>query len=151
MRKSPDSFVSIFIAGVVGLGVLVWFVNQQLGSTAALVVVGGTFGAIMWMGGSVVTHATVKATMENLSEFNRADADIDKGRMAAFKAMAGGAAAQQRADAQIQVLNARRIDQIAQERARLITDNVRKQDEQSTSWDVFNDEDADVDSFVQWD
>lgn len=153
MRRGPDSFMTIFVSGIVALGLLIYFVNNTLGPTAALVVVGGIFGAIMWMGGSVTTHATVKATMENLAEFNRADAAIDKGRMAAFRALAAGESATKKADAQIRVLDARRIDQLAQQRAKLITDNQRQIQNQSSNWDVYNDGEDDEDmegAFVEW-
>ncbi len=150
MQRSPDSFLIMFVSGIAALGVLIWFVNRELGSTAALVVVGGLFGAVMWMGGSVLTHATVKATMENLSEFNRADAKIDAGRMQAFKALAQGDAALQRAAAQLTVLDAKRVNSIASQQAKLLVDSTRQSEAQSTSWDVFDDDDADIESFVQW-
>ena len=66
-----------------------------------------------------------KQTLDAITQFNANDAQVDRYRQQSFKAMAQGESAMQRAAAQLTVLDAKRVTQIADQRAKLLTEAPR--------------------------
>lgn len=76
--------------------------------------------------GFVLNMVSTKNVMGNLAEFNKYDAQTDRYRMMSYKENARGEAAERAAQAKISVLDARRVDQIAQQRAKALIDLERQ-------------------------
>lgn len=135
----------------------VWWLESRFDSVVAVVVIGGLFGVFFFAGGAFLSHMIAKSTMQNVTSFAQKDAQTDRYRMASFKAMAQGDAAMQRAAAQLTVLDAKRVDSLAQQRAHLLTDAERQAAREVVATnDVWSwDDDADAEqtngaSFAVW-
>lgn len=146
------------IAAVLGfIGVAVWWLESRFDSLVAVIVIGGLFGVFFFAGGALLSHATMKAVLEQLTKFNQGDAQTDRYRMDSFKAMAQGQSALQKAMAQLTVIDAKRVDKLASQQAKMLTDTERvkwdmqkqaKQPQNATwSWD---DDDANGEEFAGW-
>lgn len=98
----------------------VWWLESRFDALVAVLVIGTLMGALFFTGGAFLSHMIAKSTMANVTQFAQRDAQTDRYRMASFKAMAGGQAAMDRAAAQLTVLDARRVDGLAQQRARML-------------------------------
>ena len=129
--------VSIF--GFIGLSV--WWLDGAIGSDYTVLVIFALVGVFLFAGGALFAHVNQKQTLNAITRFNSDDAQIDKFRMASFKAMAQGESAMQRAAAQLTVLDAKRVDQIAAQRAKALTDGIeRQQQSQANAWTWDDDE-----------
>lgn len=98
----------------------VWWLESRFDALVAVLVIGTLVGALFFTGGAFLSHMIAKSTMNNITTFAQRDAQTDRYRMAGFKAMAQGDAAMQRAAAQLTVLDAKRVDGLAQQRARML-------------------------------
>lgn len=98
----------------------VWWLESRFDALVAVLVIGTLVGALFFTGGALLSHMIAKSTMQNVTNFAQRDAMTDRYRMASFKAMAQGDAAMQRAAAQLTVLDARRVDGLAQQRAKML-------------------------------
>lgn len=130
----------------------VWWLESRFDSLVAVIVIGGLFGVFFFAGGAFLSHMIAKSTMQNVTQFAQKDAQTDRYRMASFKAMAQGEAAMQRAAAQLTVLDAKRVDGLAQQRARMLA-GPGPVAEQPTSWSWDDDQDVDQGggaSFAVW-
>lgn len=117
----------ITIIAVLGFICLaVWWIESRFGtSTTGYVLLGLGLVAALAVGW-VLSLATMKATLGAQTEFNRQDAQTDRYRMMSYKENARGEAAERAAQAKISVLDARRVDQIAQQRAKALIDVERQ-------------------------
>lgn len=123
--------VSIFIF----IGVAVWWLDGAIGKDYTVLVIFALVGVFLFAGGAFFAHINQKQTLNAITRFNADDAQIDRMRMASFKAMASGESAMQRAAAQLTVLDAKRVDQIAAQRAKALTDGIeRQQQPQANGW-----------------
>jgi hypothetical protein len=84
-------------------------------------------------------------TLGAITKFNADDAQIDKFRMQSFKAMAQGESAMQRAAAQMTVIDAKRVDKLADQRARLLLSDARQQAQPEADAWTWDDDDTGVD------
>lgn len=117
----------ITIIAVLGFICLaVWWIESRFGtSTTGYVLLGLGLVAALAVGW-VLSLATMKATLGAQTEFNRQDAQTDRYRMMSYKENARGEAAERAAQAKISVLDARRIDQLSQQRAKALIDVERQ-------------------------
>lgn len=114
----------IAILGFICLAV--WWIESRFGtSTTGYVLLGLGLVAALAVGWAL-SLATMKATLGAQTEFNRQDAQTDRYRMMSYKENAKGEAAERKAFAQMQVLEARRVDQIANQRAKALIDVERQ-------------------------
>lgn len=121
----------------------VWWLESRFDALVAVMVIGTLVGALFFTGGALLSHMIARSTMQNVTNFAQRDAQTDRYRMASFKAMASGQAAMDRAAAQLTVLDARRVDGLAQQRAKMLAGPAPVA-EQPTG-DVWSwDDDADV-------
>lgn len=98
----------------------VWWLESRFDALVAVLVIGTLVGAIFFTAGAFLSHMIAKSTMANVTQFAQRDAQTDRYRMQSFKAMAQGDAAMQRAAAQLTVLDAKRVDGLAQQRANIL-------------------------------
>lgn len=111
---------------VLGFVVLaVWWLEKQIGGDYTVLVIFAVIGVVLFAGGGLFAYLIQKQTLGALTKFNANDAQIDRYRQQSFKAMAGGDAAMKRAAAQLTVLDAKRVDRLAQQQAKLLTDGER--------------------------
>ena len=118
MREIPKFLTILTIA--VFVAVAVWWLESRFDALVAVLVIGTIAGALFFTGGALLSHMIAKSTMQNVTNFAQRDAMTDRFRMQSFKAMASGESAMQRAAAQLTVLDAKRVDGLAQQRARLL-------------------------------
>ena len=127
------------------IGISVWWLDGAIGKDYTVLVIFALVGVIIFAGGAMYGHVNQKMTLDAITKFNANDARIDAARMQTFKSMAAGQSAMQKAAAQLTVLDAKRIDKIADQRAKMmITDQqaVNSTDETWT-WDEDDSEYAD--------
>lgn len=137
---------------VLGFIVLaVWWLQGAIGQQYTLLVIFALVGVIIFAGGALFAHMNQKSTLDALTKFNANDAQIDRYRMASFKAQSQGEAAMQKAAAALTVLDAKRVTQIADQRAKMLVDGQRQaQPAQSETW-AWDADDATVgDDFQEW-
>lgn len=136
---------------VLGFIVLaVWWLDRSIGADYTVLVVFALVGVIIFAGGALFAHMNQKQTLDAITKFNANDAQIDKYRMQSFNALAASQSAMQKAAAQLTVLDAKRVDKLAQQQAKLLTDTERQRwelaQQQATQtdevWDWDNDDDA---------
>lgn len=145
-----------FLKWLLALGFIclaVWWLQGAIGQDYTLLVIFALVGVILFAGGALFAHMNQRQTLDAITKFNANDARIDAARMQTFKLMAGGDAAMQKAAAQLTVLDAKRVDRIADQRAKLLTDTERAKWEaqqrrpaQADAWTW----DDDAGSFQQW-
>lgn len=135
--------LSIFVF----IGVGVWWLQGAIGQDYTVLVIFALVGVILFAAGALFAHMNQQSTLSAITKFNANDAQIDKYRMMTMKETAKGDAAMQRAAAQMQLLDAKRVDKIAQQRANLLVADTKNQDD-TWSWD---EEDVNSDaSFQVW-
>lgn len=123
------------VLGFIILGVN--WLTDGIGRDYTVLVIFALIGVILFAGGALFAHVNQRQTLDAITKFNANDSQIDRYRQATFKELARGESAQVRADAQLRVLDARRIDQLAQERARLLVDTQQQQQaQQRNAWDA---------------
>jgi hypothetical protein len=111
---------------VLGFIVLaVWWLVGAIGTDYTVLVIFALVGVLLFAGGALFAHMNQRQTLDAITKFNANDARIDAARMQTFKAMAGGDAAMRKAAAQLTVLDAKRVNQIATQQAKLLTDTER--------------------------
>lgn len=108
----------------------VWWLESRFNAEVVIMVVGGLFGVACFAGGALLISAHTRHTLDSVAKFNQADAQVDRYRMASMKEIARGDAYLQRAASQIQVIDAKRIDSLAQQRAGLLMDLERQRNQQ---------------------
>lgn len=142
MHSGTTDFLKL--ASVLGfIGLSVWWLDGAIGKDYTVLVIFALVGVILFAGGALFAHINQKQTLGAITRFNADDAQIDKFRMASFKAMAQGESAMQKAAAQLTVLDAKRVDQIAAQRAKALTDGIeRQQQPQVNAWTWDDDEPA---------
>lgn len=117
----------ITIIAIIGFICLaVWWIESRFGATMTGFVLVGIGIALAIVIGFVLNMVSTKNVMGNLAEFNKYDAQTDRYRMMSYKENARGEAAERAAQAKISVLDARRVDQIAQQRAKALIDVERQ-------------------------
>lgn len=121
-NSTPITIIAIL--GFICLAV--WWIESRFGATMTGFVLVGIGIALAIVIGFVLNMVSTKNVMGNLAEFNKYDAQTDRYRMMSYKENARGEAAERAAQAKISVLDARRVDQIAQQRAKALIDVERQ-------------------------
>lgn len=143
------------LASVLGFIVLaVWWLQKAIGQQYTVLIVFALVGVILFAGGALFAHMNQKQTLDAITKFNANDAQVDRYRQQSFKAMAQGESAMQKAAAALTVLDAKRVTQIADQRAKLLTDTERakwdaQQPAQADAW-TWNDDAGGDDAFQSW-
>lgn len=141
---------------LVFIGVGVWWLQSVIGQDYTVLVIFALIGVILFAGGALFAHMNQKQTLGAITKFNADDAQIDRYRQQSFKALAQGDAAMKRAAAQLQVIDARRVDRLASQQAKLLTDTERakweaqQQPAQADAWGWDSNDGDNGDSFQTW-
>lgn len=146
------SFLKLF-STFVFIGLAVWWLQGVLGGDYTVLVVFAVVGVILFAGGALFAHMNQRMTLDAMTKFNANDSQIDRYRMQSFKALASGESAMQRAAAQLQVLDAKRVNQIAQQQAKLLTDTERERwqmQQQGQTADAWTWDDDNGAEFQEW-
>ena len=149
------------ILAILGFIILaIWWLQGAIGQHYTLLIIFALVGVILFAGGALFAHMNQKQTLNAITTFNRDDAQIDRYRQQSFKAMATGEAALRKAQAQLTVLDARRVDRLAQQQSKLLVDTerarweIQNQPAQQTAdtwtWDADTTTDAGNDDFQEW-
>lgn len=133
------------------IGAGVWWLQGAIGQDYTVLVIFALIGVILFAGGALFGHMNQKQTLDAITKFNANDAQIDRYRMQSLKAGSQAEAAMQKAAAQLTVLDARRVDRLADQRAKvLLTDSRQTQPAPADTW-AWDAEDATADSdFQEW-
>lgn len=133
----------------------VWWLQGAIGKDYTVLVIFALVGVLIFAGGALFAHMNQAQTLNAITKFNANDAMTDRYRQQSFKALAQGESAMQRAAAQLTVLDAKRVNQIATQQAKLLTDTERakweveqQQPAQADAWTW--DDDAGDDTFQSW-
>lgn len=136
----------------------VWWLQGAIGQHYTLLIIFALVGVIIFAGGAMFAHMNQKQTLNALTNFNRDDAQVDRYRQQSFKALASGEAALRKAQAQLTVIDARRVDRLAQQQSKLLVDTERQRWEvqqrdqppaTSDTW-TWDDDDAGGNDFQEW-
>ena len=96
-----------------------------VGGEITLIIIGAIVLVIVFAAGALFAHMNQRQTLDAITKFSAQDAQIDKYRQQSFKEIVKGDAAWQKAAAQVNVLDARRVHQLASQQAKLLTDAER--------------------------
>jgi hypothetical protein len=114
---TPAAIITVAITLFV-IGAALWM-EDRFSPTVALVTFITIAGAFLIVVGWMLALATMRSTLQATSDWNHDMAGTERYRQQAFKELV-------RSDGQIRVLDAKRIDQIAQQRAGLLVDLERQ-------------------------
>lgn len=132
----------------------VWWLQGAIGQDKTLLVIFALVGVILFGAGALFAHMNQKTTLDAITKFNANDAQIDRYRMQSLKAQSQGEAAMQKAAAALTVLDAKRVDRLADQRAKaLLVDNQRQAQPaqvETWAWDADDTADAGDDDFQEW-
>ena len=136
--------------------VSVWWLQGAIGTDYTVLVIFALVGVLIFAGGALFAHINQKSTLDAITKFNANDAQIDKFRMQTLRETSKGDAAMQKAAAALTVLDAKRVNQIASQQAKLLTDTERakwevsqRQLTQNDAWGYDDDQDN-VGNFQSW-
>lgn len=156
MYSHDGSWDFLKLASVlVFIGVGVWWLQSVIGQDYTVLVIFALIGVILFAGGALFAHMNQKQTLGAITKFNADDAQIDRYRQQSFKALAQGDAAMKRAAAQLQVIDARRVERLAAQQSKLLTDTERakweaqqRQPQNADAWGY--DDGDDSGNFQSW-
>ncbi len=138
---------------LVFIGVGVWWLQGAIGQDYTVLVIFALIGVILFAGGALFGHMNQKQTLDAITKFNANDAQIDRYRMASFKAQSQGEAAMQKAAAALTVLDAKRVGRLADQQAKMLVDSQRQAQpaqNDTWAWDADDTADADGQDFQEW-
>ena len=146
---TTDFLKMVTVLGFIVLAV--WWLQGAIGQQYTLLVIFALVGVLIFAGGALFAHMNQKSTLDALTKFNANDAQIDRYRMASFKAQSQGEAAMQKAAAALTVLDAKRVGRLADQQAKMLVDSQRQaQPAQADTW-AWDADDATADSdFQEW-
>lgn len=139
-------------------GLAVWWLQGAIGRDYTVLVIFALVGVILFAAGALFAHMNQKQTLDALTRFNHDDARIDAARMGTYRALATGDAAMSRAAAQLTVLDAKRVDRLADQRAKLLTDTEREKwfleqrqrQQANNAWGFDDGDDDGNDVYQEW-
>ena len=144
------------VAVLVFICVSVLWLTDAIGKHYTVLIIFALVGVVLFAGGAVLSMVIQKNTLNAVTRFNADDARIDAARMGSFKALAQGDAAMQKAAAALTVLDAKRVNQIASQQAKLLTDTERakwevsqRQLTQNDAWG-YDDDNDNGGNFQSW-
>jgi len=146
--KNTDGVTVVVVVIVCALVALVAWLHITFSpqfALAGIILLGSGFFIVV---GILLAASIQRATLGSVSQFNERDAKIDRYRQEAFRDLVKG-------QVKVQTLEAKRVDQIAEQRARLITDVERErlelkyqQQERGNAWAV--DDIETTSDFQEW-
>lgn len=136
-RNWPLMIIILAVLAFVGLAI--WWMESRFSAVFAMAVTGSLVGALLISWGVLLNQANTKTTLGNAASFNRDLAMTEKARQGTYRV---GAQLERDAfnrRASLELIDAKRVDQIAQQRARLLMSD--HQQAQPPAW-LFEDEES---------
>lgn len=130
-NTSGNGLVIVFVLIFIGAGV--WYLDTHYGSTMTGYILLGLAIAAAIVIGWILALATMKTTLASQAEFSRHDAETDRYRQLSYREAQRGDNHWHKAHAQLSVMDAKRIDQLAQQRAGLLMDTERQRNQEASS------------------
>lgn len=155
-RRSNSGMATIIVTLTLLIVVGVWWVESRFGATMTGYVLVGLGGVICLIIGFILSLASTKSAMQTAADFNRDNAGVERYRQQTFREHARGDSHERRAAAQITVLDARRVDQLAAQRAKTLIDaeherwKLQRQNEERRQLPAWADDDGGGDTFSEW-
>ena len=118
----------VWLTGIV-LGFItlaVWWLQREFGASMAIVAVGAVLGVVCIIVGWLLSLATQRTTLQSAGQFNAGLAGTEKARQATYREGARLEREVYTHEARMIEMDAKRVDQIAQQRAKLLTDVERQ-------------------------
>ena len=112
-----------------------WWLETRFGSMAALAIVGSVVGAALVIAGLIVGLAHQRTTLQAATTFHADITGVERAGMGIDRERARMERAYNEARLRLDQVDARRIDQIAQQRAQLIA---KPAPERHPGWDEWN-------------
>jgi hypothetical protein len=141
----------VIVAALVFIVIAVSWLQTQFGANTALMVLGGTLGIICFSGGALLAYGISRATLNAASDFNHDLAGTERYRQMTGREHARGEREAFNARAKLDVIEAKRVDRIAQQRAGLLVDLERQrwegQQKQIPQWATDDDNGG---TFQEW-
>lgn len=140
----------VTIAVLVFICVAAWWLESRFGASVAIMVLGGALGVVCIIIGYLLSMANQKFTLHNAAMFNRDNATVERYRAATDKEIARGEREAFAARAKLDVIDAQRVNRLAQQQAKLLVDLERQRIEETkrpTQWAVDDDDDS---RFSEW-
>lgn len=131
------------------IGVAVWWLQGSIGTNYTVLVVFALVGVLLFAGGALYGHANQKMTLDAITKFNANDAQIDRYRQQTMKEITKGDSAMQRAAAQLQVIDAKRITKLADQQAKLMIADYQSAPASNDTW-TWDDDDGGDGDFQMW-
>lgn len=143
--RSSSNALGILVIVVVAVFVGVWWLEDRFGSNTALMVIAAVFGIICFAGGALIMLASQARTLDGITQFSAKDAMIDKYRMQSMLEAVRGQSARERAQAQIEVINEKRVQQLADQyaQAKVAKYQIEAKQEQAPNRSWYEDDDID--------
>lgn len=135
----------VIVAVLAFIVAAVWWLESRFGANVAMMVLGGTLGIICFAAGGLLVAAVQKATLNAATDFNHDIAGTERYRQMTGREYARSEREAFSARAKLEVIDAKRIDQLAQQRAGLLVDLERKRMEEAKQlphWGVDDEDDG---------
>jgi hypothetical protein len=148
-RNWPGMIIILAVLGFIILAM--WWMSENFGATFAMAVAGSLVGAGIVALGVMLNQKNTQVTLASAASFNRDLAMTEKARQGTYKegARLERDAFNQRA--RLELIDARRVDQLAQQRAQMLRlpDKQPPAQQMPPAW-LFDDEDADGQPDARW-
>lgn len=130
MSESRVMWDRVAMVAVVVLAIVlaVWWLESRFGALIAVMSIGLLSGAAFFMLGAVFNQRQSKNTMENVGDFLHEMMQVEKQRSGVNRVYAQMERDAAKASLTGVTLEAKRVDQIAQQRAKLLVSESRQQD-----------------------
>ena len=129
------------LVAMVFVAVAVWWMQTNFGATFAMAVVGSLLGAVLIITGVMLGLASNRASLSAAADFHRETMRTEQARMGVLKEQQKAETERAKieriysdARTKMDMLDAKRIDKIAQQRAKLLTKDEKK--ENVPTWGV---------------
>lgn len=133
--------ITALVLGFIILGM--WWLETRFGAGMAFNVLMGITHLVAFAAGAVLSFAITRGSLRAVNEYAKTDAQVDRYRQQSFKEQARGDSAFKRAAAQMGVIDARRLDRLANDRAKAILQRDREAQRPVDSWSWDDQEDDD--------
>ena len=140
-RRSAWALVWMIATPLAFVAGSVWWLESRFSSAAAVMVIGGLAGVICVIVGIILALAVQRNTLTAAGQFNANLAAVEQQRAQTERARLGVDKERARAErsltearARIEVMDARRVDQIAQQRAQALLQDQRRQQANAPTW-----------------
>lgn len=104
----------------------VYWLQQEFGASMAIVAIGAVLGVVCLIVGWLLSLATQRTTLQAAGQFNSDLASTEKARQATWREGTRLGREVYTHEARMVEMDAKRVDQIAQQRAKLLTDVERQ-------------------------